>query len=155
VLTVQQEVDAPTDILKLRTALRAANAALETAQARSDKLEAELENVEEEPHTPPETLRLLRAQVITQRGVVRRLTTVRDAAQAAYHAAVLADPVHKPDPALPRVLLPVRVDTAYLPGTNGTDLAVRVYPDDIHVDPHEPELTAGELAAGKAYCHGR
>jgi uncharacterized protein involved in exopolysaccharide biosynthesis len=46
----------------------------------------------------------------------------------------------------PLLLLPVRLETRFLAARNSsrTDLCVRVYPDDVHVDSHEPGLTEDE-----------
>lgn len=49
----------------------------------------------------------------------------------------------------PIVLLPVRLETRF--DTAAATLRVRIYPDEIFADTHEPELTDSELAAGKAY----
>jgi len=46
-----------------------------------------------------------------------------------------------PDNETPLVLLPLRLQTRWLDGT----LHVRIYPDDVSVDAHDPTLTADEL----------
>jgi hypothetical protein len=53
---------------------------------------------------------------------------------------------------VPLVLLPVRLETRFftLPG-NVTELRVRVYPDKIHVDTHQPDLTTDERTWGTQY----
>jgi hypothetical protein len=51
------------------------------------------------------------------------------------------------DAAYPVALLPVRLETRFA----GTLLQVRIFPDDIWADTHEPELTAQEQADGNAY----
>ena len=60
-----------------------------------------------------------------------------------------------PDGAAPLLLLPVRIETRFMDrvseGKGGSELWVRVYPDQIMVNGHHPELTAAELAAGNAY----
>jgi len=136
-----------TDILSVRQSMRASKANLDAQQATLAKLEDELGGNE----LPPSAQARLRQQIAAQNAVVRAAQKNFDAWTATYQAAVLADPIHAADAGLPLVLLPVRIETAYLQTAAGMDLVVRVYPDDIHVDTHEPELTAGELVAGTAY----
>lgn len=55
-------------------------------------------------------------------------------------------------PARPLVLFPVRLETRFFQQADGTtDLCVRVYPDKVHVDSHEPKLTDDELTWGKHF----
>ena len=49
---------------------------------------------------------------------------------------------------LPLLLLPVRLEAVYQVTGGATQLLLRVYPDDVHVDAHETELTDTERQAG-------
>jgi hypothetical protein len=139
------------DILALRAALETLNSQLAAAQQTLQVFQKELESALAGGASPA-LLMSLREQVNAQAQLVFRITAERDAAQAAYQAAVAADPMQSLDAGLPLLLLPVRIETAYLPDTSGgMDLVVRIYPDDIHVNAHETELTDAELAAGTAY----
>ncbi len=60
-------------------------------------------------------------------------------------------PVPPLDSGLPIVLLPVRLETRFQSTAAGLDLLIRVYPDDIHVDTHEAELTDDEVTWGQNY----
>jgi hypothetical protein len=54
--------------------------------------------------------------------------------------------------ALPLVLFPVRLETRFFAQTDASyELRVRVYPDKIHMDSHEPELIAEELIWGQHF----
>jgi len=55
------------------------------------------------------------------------------------------------DTGVPITLLPVRLETRFGASGPGSELRIRIFPDDIHVDSHEPELTADEVTAGKRY----
>ena len=48
---------------------------------------------------------------------------------------------------VPIALLPVRLETRF----KNAELLVRIYPDTMHVDSHEPELTPSEITAAQAY----
>jgi hypothetical protein len=50
---------------------------------------------------------------------------------------------------VPIALLPVRIETRFMNGA--TELRVRVYPDPLHIETHEPELTSEEVAAGRSF----
>ena len=52
----------------------------------------------------------------------------------------------------PLVLLPVRLETRFMKDAAGSSqLLVRIYPDDLHADAHEPELTADEKVWGSHF----
>jgi len=55
-------------------------------------------------------------------------------------------------PVRPAVLLPVRLETRFftLPDSS-SELRVRVYPDTVHIDSHEPELTSEEVKWGQHF----
>ena len=53
---------------------------------------------------------------------------------------------------LPLALFPVRLETRFFTGAGGgTELRVRIYPDKVHIDSHDPALTADELTWGRRY----
>ncbi|MER5986708.1 hypothetical protein [Streptomyces sp. NPDC001787] len=55
------------------------------------------------------------------------------------------------NPEVPLVLLPVRLETRVRRDGGHDKLLVRVFPDDIHVESHEPHPTAGEVEQGRRY----
>jgi hypothetical protein len=80
----------------------------------------------------------------------RREALLRELGDASLSVQVVA--VLGVAPAVPAVLLPVRLETRYDKGSSGgTDLVVRIYPDEIAVDTHEPGLTDDEVAWGKRF----
>jgi hypothetical protein len=57
-----------------------------------------------------------------------------------------------PDAATPLLLLPVNIQTRFMDtGKGQSELWVRIYPDQIAVNSHEPELTVREVIDGQAY----
>ena len=79
------------------------------------------------------------------------ISTSRQAVESLRRTAIAAipgvDPIGALDSGVPIVLFPVRLETRFL----GKDLLIRIYPDDVHIDTHEPELTPEEIARGRRY----
>ncbi len=55
------------------------------------------------------------------------------------------------DASHPLVLLPVRLETRYRTEGGTTELLVRIYPDQVHVDAHDPRLSPAEVTAGQEF----
>jgi hypothetical protein len=107
------------------------------------------------------------ASIKAQEAVLQKLAKQKDGLQARLDAVrerlvQLGDRIVEPavDAAYPNtradtplLLLPVRLETRYF--NNSQELRVRIYPDQAHIDAHEPELTSDEIAAGSYYWHQR
>ena len=53
---------------------------------------------------------------------------------------------------LPLALFPVRLETRFFAAANGmAELRVRIYPDKVHIDSHDPALGADEAAWGRRF----
>ncbi|GGT14725.1 hypothetical protein [Streptomyces purpureus] len=55
------------------------------------------------------------------------------------------------DPDVPLMLMPVRLETRLRVDGDPPTVDVRIFPDDIHVESHEPDPTDGEVQKGKGY----
>jgi hypothetical protein len=106
--------------------------------------------------------------IATARASEKSAITAVSSALAAFLAADVPGDVARLESRYPIVLLPVRVETRFAAATTTTtvpigreravarppstpQLLVRIYPDEIAADAHEPELSAAEQAAGQAY----
>lgn len=52
---------------------------------------------------------------------------------------------------LPIILFPVRLETKFRTAPTGPELLIRIYPDDLHIDTHEPALTDNESESGRRF----
>jgi hypothetical protein len=52
---------------------------------------------------------------------------------------------------VPVLLLPARLETRFVTAEYGTELWVRIYPDQVHVNSHDPVLTTAETDDGSTY----
>ncbi len=153
-------MSAPDAITAARAALEAAEAALadndvQQADARRElgELQAagadglELRALQRRLGALATARARLVAAVDAARAKVQRL---RDAAAAATGPEALLAGL---DGQVPVTLLPVRLETRF--AADRRSLRIRVYPEPIHKDDHEPELTDAELAAGQEYWRAR
>lgn len=148
------------ELAAARTALDAADAARRAARVELDRASARL-GVLTRQGVPAAARRDVERDAAT----ARRQVAAADARAAELRATIDAlrhrvrtlprpeDDVARLDGQVPVALFPARLETRFVDG--GDTLRIRVYPEQVHVDAHEPGLTAGELAAGKAYWAAR
>ena len=82
------------------------------------------------------------------------MTTISNSQATTTDAAAAKDALDRPvglAASTPLLLLPVNIETRFMAGANGDELWVRLYPDQIAISSHEPELTAQEIADGQGY----
>jgi hypothetical protein len=147
-----------TDFSHLRNQLGTARDAVATQRSQLAALDAELADA---GRTGDETAiasvsskraeaaqRLTRARQSLSAASDRFTTGIRDSGIfVGGNAPAQEEPLEGVDEAVPIALLPVRLETRIRDG----HLLIRIFPDDAHVDDHEPLLDDGEYAAGQAY----
>src|SRR5215211_4707551 len=132
-----------------------------TVNALHVKLQADRKNFEELQRTHgPQDERVAQAQqtlagtvdALKQAGdrAARADTRLNEAIVAVLGRGLEAD-VARLSAQYPIVMLPVRIETRFKPHDDTPHLWVRIYPDEIVADFHEPELTEQELEAGKTF----
>ncbi|MFH9725842.1 hypothetical protein ACH4M4_23185 [Streptomyces sp. NPDC017254] len=95
-----------------------------------------------------------RATATDRRTAFTRLGTARgdlDEGMRAFAGRGFAPLLADLDPEVPLLLLPVRLETRVRREEGRDRLLVRIFPDDIHVESHEPHPTAGEVQQGRRY----
>ncbi|MGE3178870.1 MAG: hypothetical protein AB7O32_15475, partial [Vicinamibacterales bacterium] len=155
----------------LTTELNAAQAAVATLQASIADIQAALDEANARRAAVEALPDDLRQQIAAARVRVAAAWVPWEQALRAAHAAIAASPEREshderaallagdaPEGLLallaadvPLVLLPVRLETRFDRSDAGLMLLVRIYPDTIHVDSHEPDLTDEELEWGRRF----
>lgn len=147
-----------TQLRQLQAAHDRAVARAQAAQRRAALLirqralhQAELARVNAQITATQETVTRKKAEVAALSAQVDEHRAARDAATARLLGTDrLSGTVTTTHPLL---LFPVRVETRFAARRTGpgTDLLLRVYPDDIHLDSHEPALTEEEERRGREF----
>jgi len=134
---------------ELRALYDAAVTRLETAkrhqsdvQVASNQLQNELNQTQAQVPAAQQDAATKRSAADTRKAQVAELRAAYDAATARLLGSV--------DTRQPILLLPIRLETRFMRSSlaGPMELLIRIYPDDIHIDTHEPLLTADEQRWG-------
>ncbi len=129
-------------LVAARRRLQRATAERDRLQARSAALAVEIASLDQRIGASSAEAERLRPDAL-------EFAQARDAATARLLGRPAQDgPVST---ALPLLLLPVRLETRFMTRAEGTELWLRIYPDDIHVTDHESRLTEMERQWGENY----
>lgn len=135
---------------ELQARLEAAAAAAETSRVEILRIEADLGRARiSDLGSIPRLEQELAA--VTARRAAAEADAFRTRVELLGLRELGEDPVAALDGGHPIALLPVRIETRFVGDAGQRSLLVRVYPDELHVDTHEPELTPEELDAARLY----
>jgi hypothetical protein len=135
---------------ELHAELRTATEEAEAARVEALGIAADLRNARiEDPDHVPALQSALTDATSRKELADERSAAVRE--QLLALAELVADPVSGLDGDHPIALLPVRIETRFEHLSEPRQLLVRIYPDDVHVDSHEPQLTDAELDSARRY----
>ncbi|GIJ64827.1 hypothetical protein [Virgisporangium aurantiacum] len=126
---------------------RVAEARLALVVALTRRLEAERDNRPAGRRALTRALELEANRSIALRNVLQDDSRVRELITVLSPDEVLSGLEQR----VPIALLPVRLETRFRTDAGAPVLHVRAFPEPIHADSHEPELTAEELAAGATF----
>jgi hypothetical protein len=134
------------ELIRAREGVSRADAQAREALTALAAIEARHRQRERSGETDEGALAQARKRLEGARDARRR---ARDALATLLAAAVPPEPGSEVDALEPSpiVLFPVRIETRF----RGPSLLVRVYPDEIFADMHEPELTQKEIVAGQKF----
>jgi hypothetical protein len=157
-MTAVTPTELPTDVAALRAQLTQLQSTAAAQQTQLRQLQMELLAAERSHNAA--LAKQLSAQIAAL-GAQRTAT----AAQITSLLAQLTAKGYPPEPTgaqieslaanVPAALLPVRLETRWVKGATGAELWIRIFPDQIHSDTHEPELTAEELSWGQHFWEMR
>lgn len=138
------------DVAALEAQLRRQEAVMSRLRGEVARLERSGQRDDAVP-----VLRQLEKEEQVQRGLVGRLARLRLRVKVVFEDFIKTtdpgDQFRLLETGQAIALLPVRMETHFQRNREGTDLLVRIYPDDLHVEVHEPELTEEEVQAGKSF----
>lgn len=147
------------ELAKARAELSAIGAQRAEQQAALERSRSELKMLVREGarRAPQATIeRAISKLESAQRKVIDRERDVIDRIEELRDRIRLRTPetsVEQLNGQVPVAMLPVRLETRFTNG--GTELRIRVYPEQLHIDAHEPGLTDGELAVATTYWSAR
>jgi hypothetical protein len=139
------------ELAELRLAIAERRREREAARRRRYDAEIELARFRAGVSATPDEA-TVQAEVDAAQAAVTAAERALAVARSTYDAAATDEPALWPSSGdLPLLLLPVRLEAIFPEVDGRTELWLRVYPDDIHVDAHELELTEAEHDAGERY----
>lgn len=118
------------ELIALRDQILAAEAEAAALSAKSRQVQTILDRLKEI---------VITTVTESEQNLRRQYDTLND-----QHKRELGNLFSRLDPEVPLLLLPVRLETRFV----GAELWLRIYPDDIHQDTLEPELTDDEVEWG-------